>query len=46
MIDIETYKPEKLSTLIKSFWCLKISDNFSNPYIEEIIPDGHHELIF
>lgn len=46
MISIQTYKPEKLSALIKSFWCLKVSDNLSGPHIEEIIPDGHHELIF
>lgn len=46
MISIQTYRPEKLSSLIKSFWYLKVSDDLDQLYVEEILPDGHHEIIF
>lgn len=46
MISIQTYRPEKLSSLIKSFWYLKVSDDLGQLYVEEILPDGHHEIIF
>ena len=46
MVSIQTYKPKILSPFIKSFWYLKVSENFTAPYIEEILPDGHHEIIF
>lgn len=46
MISIYTYSPHKLSSLIKSFWYLKVSEDIDQAYIEEILPDGHHEIIF
>lgn len=46
MISIEAYLPRKLFPLIKSFWCLEVSAASVIPYEEEIIPDGHHEIIF
>lgn len=46
MISIRTHLPEKLTPYIKSFWCLKVSNDLSDPYVEEILPDGHHEIIF
>ncbi|WP_420575991.1 DUF6597 domain-containing transcriptional factor [Ekhidna sp.] len=46
MISIKTYHPETLKGIIKSFWCLIVAENIKDPYIEEIIPDLHHEIIF
>lgn len=46
MISIQRYIPKTLFPLIKSFWCLKVSDSLKSPYEEDIIPDGHHEIIF
>lgn len=46
MLSIQTHIPEKLTPFIKSFWCLKVDDNLKVPYVEEILPDGHHEIIF
>lgn len=46
MISLQTYKPLTLSAYIKSFWCLKISNLLEQPYQENVIPDGHHEIIF
>lgn len=46
MISIQTYTSKTLSSVIKSFWCLKVSEDLQVPYIEEILPDGHHEIIF
>lgn len=46
MISIQTYIPKTLFPLIKSFWCLKVLDPIETAYEEEIIPDGHHEIIF
>lgn len=45
MISIQTYLPKTLFPLIKSFWCLRV-DLIESAYEEEIIPDGHHEIIF
>ena len=46
MLTIKTYCPSSLSPLVKSFWYLKVSEDLKQPYIEEIIPDLHHEIIF
>lgn len=46
MLSIQTHISEKLSLFIKSFWCLKVDDNLKAPYLEEVLPDGHHEIIF
>jgi AraC-like DNA-binding protein len=46
VITIQTYRPEKLLTWIKCFWYLKVPNDFAQPYVEEIIPDGHHEIVF
>lgn len=46
MLIIKTYRPKSLSPLVKSFWYMKVSENLEQPYIEEIIPDLHHEIIF
>lgn len=46
MVDLQTYVPEILSPFVKSFWRLKVADAIPAPYEEDIIPDGHHEIIF
>lgn len=46
MISIQTHIPQKLAPFIRSFWCLKVSEELETPYLEEILPDGHHEIIF
>lgn len=46
VLSIQTYSPKALSPLIRSFWQLKVSDKLDQPYVEEILPDGHHEIIF
>ena len=46
MVTVQTYIPVNLSQLVKSFWCLKVSDFKEKLYKENIIPDGHHEIIF
>ncbi len=46
MISVETYVPEGLSPFIKSFWRLQVAATMPGPYEEDIIPDGHHEIIF
>lgn len=46
MVEINSYIPKRLSPFIKSFWCLRVSENLDQPYIEEILPDGHHEIVF
>ena len=44
MITINTFRPRKLAEFIKTFWCLTV--NSSSPaYQEDIIPDGHPEII-
>jgi len=35
-----------LSPYIQSFWRLQVPDGLPGPYTEEILPDGHHEVIF
>lgn len=46
MLSIQTHISEKLTPFIKSFWCLTVDDNLKVPYLEEVLPDGHHEIIF
>jgi AraC-like DNA-binding protein len=46
MISIETYTSKTLSSVLKFFWCLKVSEDIEAPYVEEILPDGHPEIIF
>ncbi|MCE7057315.1 helix-turn-helix domain-containing protein [Algoriphagus sp. AGSA1] len=46
MLTVRTYWPKALSPLIKSFWYLKVSEDLRQPYIEEILPDLHHEMVF
>lgn len=45
-VSIQTNIPQSLSRFIKSFWYLEVSDFSHSAYEEEIIPDGHHEIIF
>jgi len=42
MLTLQTYKPVYLPHIIKSCWHLKIE----NELVEDIFPDGHHEIIF
>lgn len=46
MIAIQTYFPQQLKGIIKSCWFLEVPKSNRTPYYEEIIPDGHHEIIF
>jgi len=46
MMTLQTYKPLALSQVVKSFWYLKISGLTGSSYAEDILPDGHHEIIF
>ncbi|GAA0526536.1 AraC family transcriptional regulator [Chitinophaga japonensis] len=46
MIAVQTYVPEKLHPFVKSFWRLEVNAAPGQPYEEDIIPDGHHEIIF
>ncbi|MDJ1469109.1 AraC family transcriptional regulator [Xanthocytophaga flava] len=46
MVDLQTYVPAQLSSIVKSFWSLQVSDTANLPYVENIIPDGHQEIIF
>jgi AraC-like DNA-binding protein len=43
MISLQQYHPVSLAPIVKSFWCLRL---MANSYHEDIIPDGHHEIIF
>jgi AraC-like DNA-binding protein len=45
MVNLQTYIPEALSPFVKSFWRLEVTDT-GMPYEEDILPDGHHEIIF
>jgi len=45
MITLQTYIPKSLNHFIKSFWFLQVEAT-AGIYEEEIIPDGHHEIIF
>lgn len=44
MITLQTYIPQKTKQLIKSFWFLEVNTG-DHCYEENIIPDGHHEII-
>jgi AraC-like DNA-binding protein len=46
MISVQFVVPEKLNSLIKSFWHLEVAHEETAIYQEEIVPDGHHEIIF
>jgi AraC-like DNA-binding protein len=46
MISLQTYVPEKLYPFVKSFWRLEVVNSGERCYEEDIIPDGHHEIIF
>jgi AraC-like DNA-binding protein len=46
MISLQTYVPEKLYPFVKSFWRLEVAQLGESCYEEDIIPDGHHEIIF
>lgn len=46
MIAVQTYVPAALGRFIKSFWCLQVTGAAGMPYEEDIVPDGHHEIIF
>jgi AraC-like DNA-binding protein len=46
MIGVQTYVPERLQPFVKSLWRLDVSGRPDEPYEEDIVPDGHHELIF
>lgn len=45
-VSIQTHFPQSLSPIVKSFWYLEVSNFCDSFYEEEIIPDGHHEIIF
>lgn len=45
MITIQTYTPKLLPHLVKSFWYMEVGHE-ADVYEEEIIPDGHIEIIF
>jgi AraC-like DNA-binding protein len=46
MILIETYIPRQLTHLVKTCWYLEVPADLVQPYEEDILPDGHHEIIF
>lgn len=46
MISLQTYIPKSLNHFVKSFWFMEVEAASSGIYEEEIIPDGHHEIIF
>ncbi|WP_207510361.1 helix-turn-helix domain-containing protein [Longitalea luteola] len=46
MIALQTYIPSALTGLVKSFWQLKVTGLNDASYREDILPDGHHEIIF
>lgn len=46
MISITTASPARLNHLVKSFWYLEVEKTDIECYREEIVPDGHHEIIF
>jgi AraC-like DNA-binding protein len=45
MISIKTYTPKSLTHLVKSFWYMEVGHEQA-VYEEEIIPDGHIEILF
>jgi len=46
MITLRTYIPQTLSPIVKSIWQLKVFGLCDASYREDILPDGHHEIIF
>jgi len=44
MLTLNTYIPASLSQIVKSFWCIKVAGE--GCYTENILPDGHQEIIF
>lgn len=46
MIALQTYIPPTLSRFVKSIWQLKVVGLSEPSYREDILPDGHHEIIF
>ena len=46
MILIETYIAQHLTHLVKNCWYLEVPAQLPQPYYEDILPDGHHEIIF
>jgi AraC-like DNA-binding protein len=46
MITLRTYTPAALSPIVKSIWQLRVYDLGDTVYREDILPDGHHEIIF
>jgi AraC-like DNA-binding protein len=46
MLTLKTHHPRVLYPYVKSFWRLEVASDLSGPYEEDIIPDGHHEIIF
>jgi len=46
MISVTTASPARIGHLVKSFWYLEVEQTDIESYQEEIVPDGHHEIIF
>ena len=46
MIAVTTASPTTITQLVKSFWYLEVERTDIGSYREEIVPDGHHEIIF
>ncbi|WP_205510706.1 helix-turn-helix domain-containing protein [Longitalea arenae] len=46
MIALQTYIPPGLSGFVKSFWQISVHGLSGPTYKEDILPDGHHEIIF
>jgi len=46
MISVTTSSPTTIGHLVKSFWYLEVEQTDIESYREEIVPDGHHEIIF
>lgn len=46
MISISTYTPATITEYIKYFWRVEVLADTGKEYVEEIVPDGHPEIIF
>jgi AraC-like DNA-binding protein len=46
MVTLRTYTAPGSSPVVKSFWYLRVSGLAGTVYKEDILPDGHHEIIF
>ena len=46
LLSFQSYVPKDLNNIVKSFWFLEVGRECGPFYEEEIIPDGHHEIIF